>query len=182
MDRRAWWAAIYGVAQSQTRLKRLSSSSSKPLINELLYQIILWNVSQAESSVLFQTITRHQKHIIRFRYSYIVFQYGKSQYSPLNHSSRFIYFSSVQLLSRVWLLQPLGLLHARPPCLSPTPRVYSNSCPLGQRCNHLILCHPLLFLLQSFPALGSFPVSWLYISGGQIFVASASASVLPKNS
>ena len=101
MDRRAWWAAIYGVAQSRTRLKRLSSSSSKPLINELLYQIILWNVSQAESSVLFQTITRHQKHIIRFRYSYIVFQYGKSQYSPLNHSSRFIYFSSVQLLSRV---------------------------------------------------------------------------------
>ena len=26
-DRRAWWAAIYGVAHSQTRLKRLSSSS-----------------------------------------------------------------------------------------------------------------------------------------------------------
>ena len=28
MDERAWWAAVYGVAQSWTRLKRLSSSSS----------------------------------------------------------------------------------------------------------------------------------------------------------
>ena len=29
-------------------------------------------------------------------------------------------------------LQPHGLQHARPPCPSPTPRVYSNSCPLSQ--------------------------------------------------
>ena len=29
MDRGAWWAAVYGVAQSRTRLKRLSSSSSR---------------------------------------------------------------------------------------------------------------------------------------------------------
>ena len=28
MDGEAWWAAVYGVAQSRTRLKRLSSSSS----------------------------------------------------------------------------------------------------------------------------------------------------------
>ena len=34
MDRGAWWAAIYGVAQSRTRLKRLSSSSSKNNIGE----------------------------------------------------------------------------------------------------------------------------------------------------
>ena len=46
-------------------------------------------------------------------------------------------------------LQPHGLQHARPPCLSPTPRVYSNSCPLSRWChptNHLILCLPLLHL------------------------------------
>ena len=30
MDRGAWWAAVYGVTQSRTRLKRLSSSSSAP--------------------------------------------------------------------------------------------------------------------------------------------------------
>ena len=43
--------------------------------------------------------------------------------------------------------RPHGLQHTRPPCPSPTPRVYSNSCSLMPS-NHLILCHP-LFLLPS---------------------------------
>ena len=47
--------------------------------------------------------------------------------------------------------------------------------------NHLILCHPLLFCLQSFPASGSFPMNRLFTSGGQSIGASASASVLPAN-
>ena len=47
--------------------------------------------------------------------------------------------------------------------------------------NHLILCHPLLLCPQSFPASGSFPVSWLFASGVQSTGASASASVLPMN-
>ena len=40
---------------------------------------------------------------------------------------------------------------------------------------------PLLLLLQSFPASGSFPMSWLLTSGGQSIGTSASASVLPMN-
>ena len=48
-------------------------------------------------------------------------------------------FSSVQLLSHVRLfVWPLGLQHSRPPCPSPTPRVYSNSCPLSQWCHPTI--------------------------------------------
>ena len=47
--------------------------------------------------------------------------------------------------------------------------------------NRLILCCPLLLLLQSFQELGSFPVSWLFPSGGQSIVTSASASVLLMN-
>ena len=47
--------------------------------------------------------------------------------------------------------------------------------------NHLILCHPLLLLLQSFPTSGSFPVSQLFPSGSQSIGASASASVLPMS-
>ena len=48
--------------------------------------------------------------------------------------------------------------------------------------NHLILCCPLLLLPSStFPASGSFPVSWLFTSGGQSNGPSASASVLPMN-
>ena len=45
--------------------------------------------------------------------------------------------------------------------------------------NHLILCHPLSSCLQSFPASGSFPMNWLFASGGQNI--GASASVLPMN-
>ena len=50
-------------------------------------------------------------------------------------------------------LRPHGLQHPRPPCPSPTPRVYSNPCPLSQWCHpsHLILCHPLLLLPSIFP-------------------------------
>ena len=47
--------------------------------------------------------------------------------------------------------------------------------------NHLILCCSLLFLPQSFPASGSFPMSQLFTSGCQSITASASASVFPKN-
>ena len=45
--------------------------------------------------------------------------------------------------------------------------------------NHLILCRPFSFCLQSFPASGSFPMSWFFASDGQSI--GASASVLPVN-
>ena len=47
--------------------------------------------------------------------------------------------------------------------------------------NHLILYFPFSSCPQSFPASGSFPMSWLFTSGGQRIRASASASVLPIN-
>ena len=47
--------------------------------------------------------------------------------------------------------------------------------------NHLMLYHPFSSCSQSFPALGSFLVSWLFASGGQSIGVSASASVLPMN-
>ena len=55
-------------------------------------------------------------------------------------------------------LQPHGLLHARLPCPSPTPRVYSNSCPLSWWCHPTISSSAIPFssCLQSFPASGSF--------------------------
>ena len=91
-------------------------------------------------------------------------------------------FSSVTLLCPT--LRPHGLQHTRPPCPSPTPRVYSNSCPLSRWCHptvYLILCHPFYSHLQYFPALGSFPRSRFFASGGQNIGVSASASVLPVN-
>ena len=47
--------------------------------------------------------------------------------------------------------------------------------------NHLIICHPLPLLPSIFPRSGAFPMSWLFVSGGQSIGASASASVLPMN-
>ena len=75
-----------------------------------------------------------------------------------------------------------GLQHAGTPCPSPTPGACSNSCPLSQGCHPTISssvvpysCH------QSFSGSGSFLMSWLFISSGQINEASASASVLPMD-
>ena len=80
-------------------------------------------------------------------------------------------------------LRPHGLQHARLPCPSPTPRVYSNSCPLCQWCHPIISSSvvPFSSCLQSFPASGSFPMSQFFTSGGQSIGVSASASVLPMN-
>ena len=92
------------------------------------------------------------------------------------------YFSSVQLLSRVRLLQPHGLQHTRPPYPSPTPRVYWNSYPLSRWPHPTISSSVIPFSqLQSSPASGSFLRSQLFTSGGQNIGLSASASVLPMN-
>ena len=73
------------------------------------------------------------------------------------------------------------LQHASPPCLSPTPRLHSNSCPLSQWCHPTISSSVIPFFshLQSSPASGSFPRSQLFTSGDQSIGVSASASVLP---
>ena len=75
-------------------------------------------------------------------------------------------------------LQPHGLQHTRPPCPSPTPGVYSNSCPLSQWWHPTISSSvvPFSTCLQSFPASGSFPMSQFFTSGGQSIGASVSAS------
>ena len=75
-------------------------------------------------------------------------------------------------------LWPHGLQHARLPCPSPTPRAYSNSCPLSQWCHPTISSSvvPFSSCHQSFPAAGSFPVSLFLASGGQSVGASALAS------
>ena len=78
-------------------------------------------------------------------------------------------------------LWPHGLQQARLPCPSLSPRVCSNSCALSQWCHPTISSSVVPFsCLQSFPASGAFPVSYLFISGGQSI--GASASVLPMNS
>ena len=87
---------------------------------------------------------------------------------------------SCSVLSNLW---PHGLQHDRPPCPSPTPGVYSNSCPFSQWCHPTISSSVVPFSshLQSFPASGSFPMSQFFASSGQSTGVSDSASVLPVN-
>ena len=89
-------------------------------------------------------------------------------------------FSCSVVSNSLW---PHGLQHIRPPCPSPTPRVYSNSCPLSRWCHPTISSsvNPFSSHLQSFLALGSFQMSQFFASGGQSIRVSASASVLPMN-
>ena len=88
-------------------------------------------------------------------------------------------FSSVVQLCLI--LRPHGLQHARPPCPSPTPGVYSNSCPLSQWCHPTFSSsvNPFYSCLQSFPASGL--MSQFFASGGQSTGVSASTSVFPIN-
>ena len=94
-------------------------------------------------------------------------------------------FNSVQFSRSVVSnsLWPHGPQHARPPCLSPIPGVYPNSCPLSWWC--IQPSHPLLSPSppnpQSFPASGSFLMSQLVAPSGQSIGVSASTSVLPMN-
>ena len=78
-------------------------------------------------------------------------------------------FSSAQWPVASDSLWPHGLQHTRPPCPSPTPRVYSNSCSLSQWCHPAISSSVMPFssCTQSFPASRSFEMSQLFASGGQ---------------
>ena len=80
-------------------------------------------------------------------------------------------------------LRPHELQHARPPCPSPTPGVYSDSCPLSRWCYPAISSSVIPFSScpQSLPASGSFPMSQLFACGSQNIEVSASASDLPMN-
>ena len=102
----------------------------------------------------------------------------RSLYSVRKECS--VQFSSSVVSDSLW---PHELQHARPPCPSPNPRVYSNSCPSSRWCHPTISSSVIPFSsrFQSFPTSGSFPVSQFFTSDGQSIGVSASASVLPVN-
>ena len=97
-----------------------------------------------------------------------------------------IIFSSIQISCSVlpYSLQPHGLQHARFPCPSQTLRACSDSGLWSWWCHPTISSSivPFSSCLQSFPAIGSFPMNQLFTSGGQSIGVSALASVLPKKS
>ena len=98
-----------------------------------------------------------------------------------NHVFSSIQFSLVQ--SCLTLCDAMNRSTPGLPGPPPTPRVHSNPCPLSRWCHPTISSSvvPFSSCPQSFPALGSFPMSQLCTSGGQRIGVSASTSVLPMN-
>ena len=98
---------------------------------------------------------------------------------------RLVFELSVQFSNSVVSdsLRPHELQHARPPCLSPIPGVYPNSCPLSWWCHPAISSSvvPFSSCPQSLPASESFPMNQFFPCSGQSIGVSASASVLPMN-
>ena len=102
--------------------------------------------------------------------------------SPV-HGQECLHLSPVQFSSvtqACLILWPHGLQHSRPPCPSPAPAAFSNSCPSSQWCHPIISSSiiPFSSCLQSFPGSGSFQMSHFFASGGQSIEISASASEL----
>ena len=99
---------------------------------------------------------------------------------------KLIHYTSVQFSRSVLSdsVRPHESQHARPPGPSPTPGVYSNSCPSSWWCHPAISFSvvPFSSCPPSLPASGSFPMSQFFTWGGQSIGVSALASFLPKKS
>ena len=133
-----------------------------------------------ESWLTFWERHKRRKEFLRELSSVLIFNTqaikGVLRKDIKNHSVQF----SRSVLSDS--LQPHESQHTRPPCPSPTPGVYSNSCPSSWWCHPVILSSVSPFSsCQSLPASGSFPMSQLSEWGGQSIGVSALASVLPMN-
>ena len=92
-----------------------------------------------------------------------------------------VQFSSVaQSCPTLW---PHESQHARPPCPSPTPGVYSNSCPSSRWCHPAISSSvvPFSSCPQSLPASGSLPMSQLFAWGGQSIGVQFSCPVMSNS-
>ena len=112
--------------------------------------------------------------------------YGKQQQKILcvhtifkAHQFNSVQFSSSVMSDSLW---PHGPQHARPPCPSPTPGIYPNSCPSSQWCHPAISSSvvPFSSCPQLLPESGSFPMSQLFARGGQS-IGSFSFNISPTN-
>ena len=128
-------------------------------------------------------IEMHSIYAIFHKYQGINRHFKKLEHQLKTYFTIQIEFSAQFSLSVVSdSLRPRGLQHARPPCPSPTPGVYSNPGPLNWWCHPTISSsHPLLFPPSILPRSGSFQMSQFFTSGGQSIGVSASASVLPMD-
>ena len=128
----------------------------KPLFASLSEKILLSTSSPSQMSInmmVSYSKSQSKKHINGFQ-NIAIIENGSVQFSRSVVSD---------------CLRPHGLQYARPPCPSPTPGIYPNSCPSSRWCHPTISSSVIPFSsrLQSFPASGSFLMSQFFTSGGQ---------------
>ena len=132
------------------------------------------------------TCNLHFKKCVFLFWIYLLNQNIESVRAKTMSSLKKIYTilkGSDQFSHSVDSLWPHEWQHVRPPCLSPTPGAYSNSCPSSRWCHPAISSSVIPFSSypQSLPASGSFPMSQLFTWFGQSTGVSASASILPMS-
>ena len=118
--------------------------------------------------------------IFAFCFFHLCFSFQFIDLSPFWLTFSSVQFSHSVVSNSLW---PHESQHASPPCPSPTPGVHPNSCPSSQWCHPAISSSvvPFSSCLKSLPASESFPMSQLFVWGGQNIGVSALASFLPKN-
>ena len=193
-DRRAWRATVHGVAESDmtdwlnSQIQFDKTDSRSPPRCGNLQAASPWDCPRLQTAnsarQIFETeslpcdvvtIKLLQKGPSVLQCVIVSMQCSQALYKCWLHSLPF----SCSVASDS--LRTSGPQYTRPSCPSPTPGVYSNS---GASSHPTISSSVVPFSsgLQSFPALGFFPMSQFFSSGGQNIGVSASASVLPVNS
>ena len=139
------------------------------------YNILAWEIPWTEEPGGLQSIgSQRVRHDLATKSTRLMEQRPQAPNATKNIDLSELTYNiySVQFSCSVmsYSLQPHGLYHVRPPYPSPVTRVYSNSCPLSQRCHPTISSSVIPFssLLQYFPTSGSFWMSQFFISGGKI--------------
>ena len=134
-------------------LKQMSSCVSKCFIK--FYCTFWFTKTHTEIIFLIELLIINYSTSIKGRYLRIIW-------------NRKLWHLSVQFSSVAQFMQPHEPQHARPPCPSPTPRVYPNSCPSSRWCHPAISSSvvPFSSCPQSFPASESFQMSQHFASGG----------------
>ena len=129
LDREAWRATVQGVTKSQTQLSTQythTHTHTHTHRNNLLYV----NYTSIQLFLKRQSYTSPPVHSTKIQ-TYSGLRLIKLIDKSGKNSDCIICLSSVQSLSHIQLFA-IPWTHARPPCPSPTPRVYSNSCHLPQ--------------------------------------------------
>ena len=176
-DREAWHAAVHRAAKSLTQLSDWTTAVHSERREHTLFGLQPTSIECGAKNVFSVMWTTHEREdlfgiLLRRGETLTVRAARNAQSEETWKWVQVVRESSVQFSSSVVSdsLRPHESQHARPPCLSPTPGVHSDSHPWSQWCHPVISSSvvPFSSCPQSLPASESFPMSQLFAWGGQV--------------